>query len=55
MAKKQEQYLEVEAKRIGYTNMLEEIEELISTDVSETQRIALVDQKTKIKEMLEAL
>lgn len=55
MAKKQEQYLEVEAKRIGFTNMIEELEELVSTSINETQRIALVDQKTKIKEMLEAL
>lgn len=54
MAKK-DVYLETEAKKIGFKNMMEEIEELIATNVSEAQRIALVDQKTKIKELLEAL
>jgi hypothetical protein len=55
MAKKQEDYLITEAKRIGFQTMLGDIEQLLTAELSQPQRVALSDQQTKIKEMLSAL
>jgi hypothetical protein len=55
MAKKQDEYLEVEAKRIGLQTMLGEIEELLTSQLSQAQKIALNDQQTKIKDLLNSL
>jgi hypothetical protein len=55
MAKKQEEYLVTEAKRIGLKRMLQDVEQLLKNDLSEPQRVALSDQQIKIKEMLESL
>jgi hypothetical protein len=55
MAKKPEDYLITEAKRIGLQTMLGEIEELLTTQLSQAQKIALNDQQTKIKDLLNSL
>jgi hypothetical protein len=55
MAKKQEDYLITEAKRIGFQTMLGDIEQLLTAELSQPQRVALSDQQTKIKELLTAL
>lgn len=55
MAKKKESYLVVEAKRLGFKKMLSDIEKLMQTNLSDAQKIALQDQQTKIRELLDAL
>jgi hypothetical protein len=55
MAKKQEDYLETEAKRLGLQTMLADIEELLTSALSQAQKVALSDQQTKIKELLSNL
>jgi hypothetical protein len=54
MAKKEE-YLEREARIIGYQKMLNDITELLETDLSVPQKIALTDQQNKIEALLEAI
>jgi hypothetical protein len=55
MAKKQEEYITVEATRIGYQIMLGEIEELLTTELSQAQKISLNDQQSRLKELLNTL
>lgn len=55
MARRKDDYLDVEARRIGYQKMLLDVQSLLQSDLSEPQRIALTDQQQKIKEKLSPL
>lgn len=55
MAKRNEEYLEREAKRIGFQKMLTDLAALLETELSEAQRVAITDQQAKLRELLEQL
>ncbi|WP_426447523.1 hypothetical protein ACP26L_25470 [Paenibacillus sp. S-38] len=51
MAKRNDEYLEREAKRIGYQKMLTDLAELMEKELSEAQRVAITDQQEKLREL----
>jgi hypothetical protein len=55
MAKKPEDYLITEAKRIGFKRMMQDMEQLLKNDLSTPQKVALTDQKNKIDKLLNEL
>ena len=55
MIKKQDDFLDREAKKIGYEKLLTDLNRMMQSDITQTQKAILTDQQTNISERLKTL